>query len=84
MKIFDGVLLTRTAKLAIERHPMIQFTVRRGTPILYQDQSDISPVNTIKSLCKIRFENKGAKILSFDRMKDLLHNTYRFIDLTVF
>ena len=51
---------------------------------LYQDQSDISPVNMIKSLCKIQFENKGAEILGFDRMKDLLHNTYRFGDLTVF
>ena len=31
-KNFEGVPLIRTAKLAEVRHPVIQFTVRRGTP----------------------------------------------------
>ena len=53
-------------------------------PNLDQNEMDIRPIHTIKSLHQIQFEDECTDILIFYSMESLLYNTYRLNNLTVF
>ena len=66
MKTFEGVPFIRTTKFTEVRHPIIQLTVRSGTPIWIK-----------MSQIKVQFTRSKALIRSNLRMK-----AHRFLVLT--
>ena len=56
---------------------------KEGNTNLYEDESNVGPINTVKSLGKVQLEDKGAGILDFNRVEHFLNNADRLSDLTV-
>ena len=83
-KNFEGVPLIRTAKFADVRQPIIQFTANRGTPNLDKNESNVGPINTVKILHQVQFEDESTSVFGFHRMECLLDDTDRFNNLAVF
>ena len=48
-----------------------------------QDEMDIGPVNTIKGLNQVQFEDEGTDILCFNSTESLFYNTDRLNNLMV-
>ena len=53
-------------------------------PNLNQNQMDIGPIYSIKSLDEVQFKYEGTDVFSFDRVENLLHNANWLSDLATF
>ena len=49
-----------------------------------QNKPDEGPIDPIKGLHQIQFEDKSTRILCLDRVKGLLNNTNGFYNLSIF
>ena len=57
---------------------------KKWNPNLNQNESDKGPIHMIKCLDEIQFEYEGTNVFSFNRVENLLNNSYRLNDLSIF
>lgn len=54
-----------------------------GEASVQEDKVKVAPIDLIKCLCKVNFEDGGFELFGFDRVKGFLSRTNCFMDLPV-